>query len=388
MYDKQGNLIDKSFYKSIIKSFKRLTYKKVQAALDGEKEQIEEYKEIMPMLYAAKRLKDLLLKKRKESGSVDLDVEECEVHAGEDGIIVEKRESIESERIIEQFMIAANVAVAEFAFYADMPLVYRVHEKPSLEKIQTFTDFLNVIGIENAKYKFKYPKDYQCILEKINGNELFPIVNNVMLRSMQKAVYLSENKGHFGLNEKCYCHFTSPIRRYPDLIVHRILKGIIEGRAGAIVDEYTPKIAEIAANCTECERKSDLVSRAVDDAYVCKFMRSFIGDYFEVIVSGVTANGLYVRLENSVEGFVPVERLPRGKYAFFDKGYALLSGKRKFTLGDRLIVKLVSTDIAAGKIYFDYLGKVDKPGGDAGHKHGDAGHKHGDAGHKHGETQN
>ena len=381
VYDKQGNLIDKSFYKSIIKSFKRLTYKKVQAALDGEKEQIEEYKEIMPMLLAAKRLKDLLLKKRKENGSVDLDVEECEVRAGEDGIIVEKRESIESERIIEQFMIAANVAVAEFAFYADMPLVYRVHEKPSPEKIQTFTDFLNVIGIENAKYKFKYPKDYQCILEKINGNELFPIVNNVMLRSMQKAVYLSENKGHFGLNEKCYCHFTSPIRRYPDLIVHRILKGIIEGRAGAIVDEYTPKIAEIAANCTECERKSDLVSRAVDDAYVCKFMRSFIGDYFEVIVSGVTANGLYVRLENSVEGFVPVERLPRGKYAFFDKGYALLSGKRKFTLGDRLIVKLVSTDIAAGKIYFDYLGKVDKPGGDAGHKHGDAGHKHG-------ETQN
>lgn len=359
-YDKNGYLVDKSFYKSIIKSFKRLTYKKVQAALDGDETQIEEYKPLMPMLNSAKKLKDLLLKKRKESGSVDLDVEECEIRVQNGDIIVEKREGLESERIIEQFMIAANVAVAEFAFYADMPFVYRVHEKPSPEKIQTFSDFLTVIGVEHSKYKFKYPKDYQCILEKLNDKELFPIVNNVMLRSMQKAVYLSENNGHFGLNEKCYCHFTSPIRRYPDLIVHRILKGMLDGESGVVMDEYSPKIAEIAARCTECERKADLVSRDIDDVFACKFMQQFIGDYFEVIVSGVTANGLYVRLENAIEGFIPLERMPRGKYDFFEGGYALLCGKKKYTLGDSVIVKLAATDIAAGRIYFDYIGKADR----------------------------
>lgn len=359
-YDKSGNLIDKSFYKSIIRSFKRLTYKKVQAALDGEQEQVIEYKSLMQMLNSAKKLKDLLLKKRNENGSVDLDVEECEVRVENGEITVEKREGLESERIIEQFMIAANVAVAEFAFYADMPFVYRVHEKPSPEKIQSFSDFLTVVGVEHAKYKFKYPKDYQCILEKLNDNELFSIVNNVMLRSMQKAVYLSENNGHFGLNEKCYCHFTSPIRRYPDLIVHRILKGMLDGESGAVSDEFSPKIAEIAARCTECERKADLVSRDIDDVFACKFMQKFIGDYFEVIVSGVTANGLYVRLENAIEGFVPIERMPRGRYDFFEGGYALLCGKKKYTLGDAVIVKLAATDIAAGRIYFDYIGKADR----------------------------
>lgn len=359
-YDKDGNQIDKSFYKSIIRSFKRLTYKKVQAALDGDERQREEYAEILPLLDSAKKLKDLLLKRRKERGSVDLDVEECEVHVDGDDIIVEKREGLESERIIEQFMIAANVAVAEFAFYADMPFVYRVHEKPSPEKIQTFSDFLTVVGVEHAKYKFKYPKDYQCVLEKLDDKELYPIVNNVMLRSMQKAVYLSENNGHFGLNEKCYCHFTSPIRRYPDLIVHRILKGMLDGEAGAVTDEYAPTIAEIAARCTECERKADLVSRDIDDAFACKFMQRFIGDYFEVIVSGVTANGLYVRLENAVEGFVPIERMPRGKYDFFEKGYALLCGKKKYTLGDGIIVRLAATDVASGRIYFDYVGKAER----------------------------
>lgn len=357
-YDKKGNLIDKSFYKSIIRSFKRLTYKKVQAALDGDPEIKEEYKAVLPMLKTARRLKDLLLEKRKTNGSVDLDVEESIVTVENGEIIVDKREGLESERIIEQFMIAANVAVAEFAYYADLPCIYRVHEKPSAEKTQAFYEFLSVIGYNNVK-RLSYPKDYENVLDGLRDKALFPVVNNVMLRTMQKAVYMSENRGHFGLNEKCYCHFTSPIRRYPDLIVHRILKGILEGRSGEIAEEYSPKSAEIAAKCTDCERKADLVSRSVDYAYICKFMQAFTGDFFEVIVSGVTQNGLYVRLENSIEGFVPVERLPRGRYDFFDRGYALISGRKKFTLGDELIVKLIATDISSGKIYFDYVGRTD-----------------------------
>jgi len=356
-YDKSGEITDKSFYKSVINSNRRLTYKKVQAALDGDEKAEAEYKDVMALITAAKELKDVLLKKRREKGSVDLEVEECAVMACGDEITVEKREGIESERIIEQFMIAANVAVAEFAYYAELPLIYRVHEKPSAEKTQAFLDFLSATGLESVKTTPRYPKDFQTVLDGFIGKSIYPVVNNVMLRSMQKAVYKSENNGHFGLNERCYCHFTSPIRRYPDLIVHRVLKGVLDGQTGIVSDEYSPEMTEIAAKCTENERKADLVSRDVDAAYVCKYMRAFIGDFFEVIVSGVTSGGLYVRLENSVEGFVPVERLPRGKYEFFERGYALVSGKRKFTLGDVLLVKLVATDISSGKIYFEYIAR-------------------------------
>ena len=358
-YDADGEIIDKSFYKSIIRSFKRLTYNKVQAALDGDETVKSEYREVMPMLYAAKELKEILLKKRREEGSVDLDVDECEVRLCPDGkIIVDKRESIESERIIEQFMIAANVAVAEFAYYAELPLVYRVHEKPSVEKTRAFVDFLSATGIDAPCSSLKYPKDYQRVLDELKGEKVFPVVNDVMLRSMQKAVYSSENKGHFGLNEKCYCHFTSPIRRYPDLTVHRILKGVLEGMTGPITEKYSSLTTEIAEKCTENERKADLVSRDVDDAYACKFMRSFIGDFFEVIVSGVTPGGLYVRLENSVEGFIPVERMPRGRYDFFERGYALVCGRKKYTLGDELLVRLVATDMSNGKIYFEFVARA------------------------------
>lgn len=357
--DSNGNVIDKSVYKSIIRSNMRLTYKKVQRALSGDADVLNEYKEAMPTLYRAKRLKDLFLKQRDERGFVDLEVDECSVTYKDGEVLASKREPIESERIIEQFMIAANVAVAEFAFYSELPLVYRVHEKPSVEKAHSFVDFLAALGIKNLTTLPQYPRDFQEVLRAVSGSEVYSVVNDVMLRSMQKAVYSSQNKGHFGLNEKCYCHFTSPIRRYPDLTVHRIIKAVLEGRSGEVVDEYAPIAEEIALSCSENERNADLISRDIDDIYICKFMQGFIGDMFEGIISGVTPSGVYVRLENSVEGFVAVERLPRGKYDYFEKGHALVSGKRKFTLGARLLVKLAAVDSSKGKVYFDYKGRLD-----------------------------
>lgn len=357
--DIDGNVIDKSVYKSIIRSNMRLTYKKTQSALSGEEDALNEYAEAMPMLYRAKRLKDLFLKQREERGFVDLEVDECTVSFKDGEVLAYKREPIESERIIEQFMIAANVAVAEFAFYSELPLVYRVHEKPSVEKARAFVDFLAALGIKSLTTLPQYPRDFQEVLRTVSNSDAYSVINDVMLRSMQKAVYSSQNKGHFGLNEKCYCHFTSPIRRYPDLTIHRIIKAVLEGRAGEVVDEYMQVIEEIALTCSENERNADLISRDIDDIYICKFMQSFIGDLFEGIISGVTPSGVYVRLENSVEGFVAVEQLPRGKYDYFEKGHALVSGKRKFTLGARLLVKLAAVDMSKGKIYFDYKGRLD-----------------------------
>lgn len=357
--DESGKVIDKSVYKSIINSNMCLTYNKTQAALDGDESALEEYTAAMPMLFRAQRLKNAFLARRKEKGFVDLDVDERKIKYDGGEPIVEKKQSVESERIIEQFMIAANVAVAELAFYSELPLVYRIHEKPSVEKARAFCDFLAVLGLSAPKGELKYPRDFQSVIEGLPHGAVFSVVNDVMLRSMQKAVYSPQNKGHFGLNEKCYCHFTSPIRRYPDLFVHRVVKAILEGRSGEIIDLYGDKVSEIALKCSENEQKADRLSRSIGDLYACKFMQGFIGDLFEGVVSGVTPSGLFLRLENSVEGFVSVDGLPRGVYDYFERGHALTCGKRKFTLGNRLLVKLAAVDLAKGKIYFDYKGKLD-----------------------------
>ncbi len=356
-FDKKGVLTDKSFYKSIIKSNYRMTYTEVQAIFDGDNKLIQKYSEVYEMLCLANKLKNKILDLREEKGSVDLDVQETKIWTKNGEIFVDSRQNLQSERLIEQFMISANVAVAEFIYYSEMPGIYRVHESPSPEKSETFLNFLNAVGIKHGKRKMQYPKDYQQILKQLIDNPLSPVVNTVMLKSMQKAEYSSQNAGHFGLNETCYCHFTSPIRRYPDLIMHRILKGILEGESLSVSNYYSNKVSEIAGECSLKERRADLIERSIDDIYACKFMSQFIGDFFEGIISGVTSFGVFVRLENSVEGLIPLERLPKGKYDFDATAFTLKSPKHSFSLGKKLLVKLVGADIQSGKISFSYVGK-------------------------------
>ncbi len=356
-YDNQGVLLEKSFYKSIIKSNKRLTYTLVQSLFDGDDKIKEELNDYAEMLFNAKKLKDLLWEKREQNGSINLESEESEIKFENGELIVEKKQSLESESLIEEFMIAANVAVAEFLFYSELPAIYRVHEKPLEKKTESFLSFLNAAGIGKVK-SLKYAKDYRAVLKKAKQNPCYPIINNVMLRSMQKAEYSAQNKGHFGLNEKCYCHFTSPIRRYPDLFVHRVLKAALSGQIGEIYDSYSSLAEPIALSSSKAERKAETIERTVDNIFIAKFMSGFIGDFFECICSGVTANGLYARLENGAEGFLPIERLPKGKYDFYPENYSLKSGNKSFKLGETLLVKLIACDIPAGKIYFDFVGKL------------------------------
>ena len=219
---------------------------------------------------------------------------------------------------------------------------------------------MNVLGI-TVKWRAEScrPSDFSAVLDKLDGSPLKPLVNKVMLRSMQKAVYSPDNIGHFGLSSKCYCHFTSPIRRYPDLVVHRVIKMIIDGRIGELNDLYKGFIENAARISSENERKADEAERAVDDLYKAEFMSRNIGGEFDAVISGVTANGIYSELENTVEGFTPIAYLPRDNYTYDAKNYCLYSRKRKFKLGDKVRVGVLDADVSSRKVEFIILGKID-----------------------------
>ena len=356
--DADGNVVDKEIKPSVIKSAKRMTYTEVQGIIDGKKEYLEKYPQITPMILEMRELQKILSAKRDERGSIDLDVKESHIYLKGDEIVVEPRKSAEAYKIIEEFMVVANECVAEYAFYLEAPFVYRIHGKPLAEKAKAFADFISAIGL-TVKWKPDEvrPRDFAALLEKLKDEPIFPVVNKVMLRSMQKAKYSPENEGHFGLSSKCYCHFTSPIRRYPDLVVHRVLKLIIDGRFGELIDLYADFVAEASRISSENERRADEAERAVDDLYKAYYMRSFVGEEFDAVISGVTAKGVYSQLENTVEGFTPVEFLPRGNYSFDEKTFSLVSGKRKFSLGDKVKVGVAGVDEAEKRVELIILEK-------------------------------
>ena len=357
--NQSGDVVDKQIVKSVIKSHKRMTYTEVQGIIDGDEKYLGKYPEITPMILLMRELQLILTKRRDKRGSVDLDVGESHIYLDEKGeIVVEPRKSAEAYKIIEEFMVAANECVAEYAFYLDVPFVYRVHGKPLPEKARAFASFVSNLGfIVKWKPEEVRPGDFAALLDKIEGDPVYPVVNKIMLRCMQKAKYSPENEGHFGLSSKCYCHFTSPIRRYPDLVVHRVVKLIIDGRIGEIIDLYGDFVGEASQKSSENERKADEAERAVDDLYKAYYMRGHIGEEYDAVISGVTQYGIYSELDNTVEGFTGVGDLPRGNYVYDEKTYSLISGKRRFSLGDRVRVGVVGVDEAMKRVELIILNK-------------------------------
>ena len=357
--NQSGDVVDKQIVKSVIKSHKRMTYTEVQGIIDGDEKYLGKYPEITPMILLMRELQLILTKRRDKRGSVDLDVGESHIYLDENGeIVVEPRKSAEAYKIIEEFMVAANECVAEYAFYLDVPFVYRVHGKPLPEKARAFASFVSNLGfIVKWKPEEVRPGDFAALLDKIEGDPVYPVVNKIMLRCMQKAKYSPENEGHFGLSSKCYCHFTSPIRRYPDLVVHRVVKLIIDGRIGEIIDLYGDFVGEASQKSSENERKADEAERAVDDLYKAYYMRGHIGEEYDAVISGVTQYGIYSELDNTVEGFTGVGDLPRGNYVYDEKTYSLISGKRRFSLGDRVRVGVVGVDEAMKRVELIILNK-------------------------------
>jgi ribonuclease R len=258
-----------------------------------------------------------------------------------------------SNRIIEEFMIAANEAVAETFFHADIPFVFRIHENPSEEKTAAMIAFVESAGIKVKLNKNSaiYPKTVQQILEQAEGKPIYNVINKVVLRSMQKARYYEENLGHFGLASKFYCHFTSPIRRYPDLAIHRIIKDFLHNGLQNM-KKYEKFVIEASAVSSDRERLAENAERDVDDLLKTQFMSEKIGEKFEGIISGVTAFGVFVELPNTCEGLVKIDNLPKDYYHFDEANYSLVGKRMVYRLGDKMEVIVAGADLENRRVEF------------------------------------
>lgn len=354
-FDGNGNRQSFELCESVIRSDRRMTYDEVTTVLNGGNCGCGN--EISEMLKRMATLCLLLEGKRKQAGEVSLDVKEAHIYLDERGeIVIPDYERALSHRIIEQFMVSANECVAEFAEKRKAPFLYRIHEQPSPEKANLLYGFLRDLGInakgdtENAR-----PVDYQRILSKVEDKPYASVVNKVMLRSMQKARYSEENKGHFGLASGCYCHFTSPIRRYPDLFVHRVLKALLSGDSTGAIAKLAPLTRTAAIDTSECERQADAAERDVDDLYKVVYMQKRLSEEYGAVISGVIESGIFAELANTVEGFIRLETLPADRYEFYAEKFLLKGKRHSFRIGDRVRVKVAGCDLGSRRVQFTLL---------------------------------
>ena len=351
-FDKSGKRLKYEIFESMIKSCHKMTYPDVTAICEGDTALRQKYAEIVTCI---ELMRDLCLKlegRRKSAGSVDLDVKEAHIYVDDKGeIVIPTAERTISQRIIEQFMISANEAVAEFMQNKKLPCLYRIHEKPSPEKTADLFAFLRDLGL-NAKGDCNNPEpmDFQRILNYAEDKPYAQVVSKIMLRSMQKARYSGENRGHFGLASECYCHFTSPIRRYPDLFVHRALKCALHGDADKARAMYAPLLESAGIDCSEKERIADQAERNVDDLYKLAYMSERLSEEFDGVISGVTPHAIYCELDNTVEGVIPIEDLPADSYEFIEGKFLLKGVKHRFRIGDKLRVQIAACDLGKMKV--------------------------------------
>lgn len=334
-----------------------MTYNEVTSILDAEGAKDGAYPFIAPMLRDMAELCHLMEANRKAAGEVSLDVKEAHIYVDENGkIVIPDYERALSHRMIEQFMVSANEAVAEFAEKRKAPFLYRIHESPSPEKANLFFSFLKDLGI-NVRLNPEEiePCDFQRILEMSEDKPYASVINRVMLRSMQKARYSEENLGHFGLASRCYCHFTSPIRRYPDLFVHRVLKGLIDGDDKQAKKLYAPIAHETGIDTSEKERIADAAERDVDDLYKVMYMNDLIGEEYDAVISGVIASGIFAELANTIEGMIRFDLLPDDDYVYIEDKMTLRGRNHSFRIGDNIKVKVIGCDFGTRRVQFSLV---------------------------------
>lgn len=352
-FSESGERISYEIFESVIESRKRTSYGEITAALEGDDKTSDKLKEILPELYQMRELCLLLERRQRERGCIDLDVKEAHICLDEGGkILIPPCERTISERMIEQFMIAANEAVAHYLNSHKYFCLYRVHGKPQSQKTERLNCFLRGIGIP-ADIDCDNPKQgqFRDILKSVENDPKAAIVNRIILRSMQKAEYSEQNSGHFGLGSDMYCHFTSPIRRYPDLFVHRRIKEILHSTP-LPRSTFGENLKDIAKELSECERRADEAERKTDDLYKLAYMSERLGEEFDGVISGVTSAGIFCELENTVEGFIPIDDLPRDFYNLDEDKLALIGGRRCFRLGDCVRVRAVDCDLGRMKTLF------------------------------------
>ena len=360
----KGEVVSAEVYKGIINVTERMNYHDVQKILDKSDEKVlKKYEKYIGNFELMAELAEILKKKRLEQGYLNLDIPESKIDLDENGKVISigKYETSFSNEIIEQFMLSANETIAEKFYWLEAPFIYRVHEDPDIEKVKELNKFLYNFGLKIRIVNEKiYPKEVSKILEEIKGKEEEKVVSTLILRTLKIARYEAENKGHFGIASKYYCHFTSPIRRYPDLFIHRIISKYLEENyvvSDKFIEDFKQKAIDRARMSSEREKVATKAERDSEDMKKAEFMQDKIGQEYEGIISSVTQFGIFVELENTVEGLIRFENLGN-EYFIYDENRKRLIGENSnkvYKLGDKVKIRVVSANKLLRQIDFEIV---------------------------------
>ena len=355
--DYEGKVVSHEIKESVIKSVQRFTYDEIFAIMNGDKEMCEKYAHLKDDVLTMQNLSNIIKKDREKRGSLNFDIPEATFKLNEQGEVLDVMPRVQNEahNLIERFMVICNETVAKHFDDLGVPFIYRVHEKPTPESVQNVLAFIQGLGVNSVVPPKKIdPTFYQRLLSLFKGTPEESVLNKVFLMSMKKARYQEDDLGHFGLASLNYCHFTSPIRRYPDLCIHRIIKECLhKGFDKSKLYELEDYVTEASFQSSKTERRADDAERAVDDLKKAEFMSKQIGKDFEGVISGVTNFGIFVQLPNTVEGLIKLENLPKDDYVFLDKKMMLCGTKRNYCLGDTIKVKVAASNVFTRKIDFE-----------------------------------
>lgn len=360
----KGEVVSAEVYKGIINVTERMNYHDVQKILDKSDEKVlKKYEKYIGNFELMAELAEILKKKRLEQGYLNLDIPESKIDLDENGKVISigKYETSFSNEIIEQFMLSANETIAEKFYWLEAPFIYRVHEDPDIEKVKELNKFLYNFGLKIRIVNEKiYPKEVSKILEEIKGKEEEKVVSTLILRTLKIARYEAENKGHFGIASKYYCHFTSPIRRYPDLFIHRIISKYLEENyvvSDKFIEDFKQKAIDRARMSSEREKVATKAERDSEDMKKAEFMQDKIGQEYEGIVSSVTQFGIFVELENTVEGLIRFENLGN-EYFIYDENIKRLIGENSnkvYKIGDKVKIRVISANKLLRQIDFEIV---------------------------------
>lgn len=361
--DPKGKVVDYRIFESVIQSNIQMTYKKVNSILENNIIP-EGYEPYVETLHLMEELSHILRKMKDDRGNLDFDVDEAKILVDENchptKIVVRERGT--GEKLIEDFMIAANECVATHIYYMELPFIYRIHEYPKEEKIRSFLTFMGTLGYSfPGNLKDVRPKTIQKLLNYLRDKPEFPILSSLLLRNMQKAIYNPDNSGHYGLASSCYTHFTSPIRRYPDTTVHRLLRTYLfnHNLSRDTIAHWQEKLVYVAEHSSSKEQASINCERDVEDMKMAEYMEDHIGETYEGMISSVMSFGMFVQLDNLIEGLVPIRDMK--DFFHYDEETLTLTGERskiKYTIGERVVVKVVRANKQEGTIDFEVVKKV------------------------------
>ena len=354
--NEKGEIIDHEIVESLINVNERMTYTAVKEIIvDKNPETMERYKDLVPMFELMAELSEILRERRYKRGAIDF---ECKIKLNQGGkpISIEPYDRNKATKIIEDFMLAANETIAEDFYWRQLPFVYRNHEEPDMEKVSQLTTFINNFGYSVKMSKEQiHPKELQKLLKNIEGTPEEALISRITLRSMKRAEYTPECKGHFGLAAKYYCHFTSPIRRYPDLQIHRIIKEALNNKlTDKHISHFNHILPEVTKNCSITERRADDAERDTEKLKKAEYMMGYIGEEYEGVISGVTNFGIYVELPNTVEGLIHVSNMMDDHYIYDENTYSMTGERTKKTykLGQKVKIRVEAADKVARTIDF------------------------------------